>query len=112
MGTPGKARAGPETPRKKYLRELRRHAVNSILSLAGSSKPSGREGNIMILGMTPFTFVHVMLSLLGILSGFVVVLGLLGGKRLDGWTALFLVSPVLASVSRVLFPLRNILRTP
>jgi hypothetical protein len=26
------ARAGPETPRKKYLRELHRHAVNSILS--------------------------------------------------------------------------------
>ena len=37
----------------------------------------------MILGMTTLTFVHVALSLIGILSGFVVVFGLLGGKRLE-----------------------------
>ncbi|MGB2899482.1 MAG: hypothetical protein WBB89_09470 [Candidatus Acidiferrum sp.] len=53
----------------------------------------------MILGMTTFTFVHVLLSLIGILSGFVVVFGLLGGKRLDGWTELFLVTTVLTSVT-------------
>ena len=53
----------------------------------------------MILGMTTFTFVHVVLSLIGIFSGFVVVFGLLAGKRLDGWTALFLVSTVATSVT-------------
>jgi hypothetical protein len=63
----------------------------------------------MILGMTTFTFVHVMLSLIGILSGFVVVLGLLGGKRLDGWTALFLVTTVLTSVTGFLFPFHKFL---
>jgi hypothetical protein len=42
----------------------------------------------MIFGMTPFTFGHVVLSLVGIGSGFVVVIGLLTAKRLDGWTAL------------------------
>src|SRR3979411_229572 len=52
--------------------------------------------------MTRFTFVHVLLSLIGILSGFVVVFGLLGGKRLDGWTALFLVTTVLTSATGVL----------
>ena len=57
----------------------------------------------MISGMTTFTFVHVLLSLIGIFSGFVVVLGLLKAERLDGWTALFLVSTVL-SVTGFLLP--------
>jgi hypothetical protein len=38
----------------------------------------------MILAMTPFTFVHVVLSLIGIFSGFVVVFGLFASKRFDG----------------------------
>src|SRR5712664_2618485 len=50
--------------------------------------------HIMILGMTTFTFVHVVLSLIGIFSGFVVMSGLFAAKRLDGWTAIFLISTV------------------
>jgi hypothetical protein len=34
----------------------------------------------MIFGMTTLTFVHVVLSVIGILSGFVVVFGLLTVK--------------------------------
>jgi hypothetical protein len=63
----------------------------------------------MILGMTTFTFVHVVLSLIGIFSGFVVVFGLLAGKRLDGWTAPFLVSTVATSVTGFLFPFHRFL---
>ena len=37
----------------------------------------------MILGLQPFTFVHVLISLVGIVSGFVVLFGLLGSKRLE-----------------------------
>ena len=37
-------------------------------------------------GMTPFTLFHVVLSLIGILSGLVVVLGMIYGKKLNGWT--------------------------
>src|SRR5207247_5147650 len=58
----------------------------------------------MIFGMTTFTIVHVVLSLIGIFSGFVVVFGLLTAKRLDGWTALFLMSTVATSVTVFLFP--------
>ena len=58
----------------------------------------------MIFGMTTFTFVHVAISLVGILSGLVVVFGLLAAKRLDGWTALFLVTAVLTSVTGFFFP--------
>ncbi len=63
----------------------------------------------MILGMTAFTFVHVLLSLIGILSGFAVVFGLLRANRLDGWTALFLASTVLTSVTGFLFPFHKFL---
>ena len=63
----------------------------------------------MIFGMTTFTFVHVVSSMIVILSGFVVVLGLLTAKRLDGWTALFLASTVLTGVTGFLFPFHRFL---
>jgi hypothetical protein len=58
----------------------------------------------VIFGMTLLTFVHVLLSLIGIGSGFVVLFGLLTSRRLNGWTALFLVTTVLTSVTGFLFP--------
>ena len=65
----------------------------------------------MIIGMTlsTFTSVHVVLSLVGIFSGFIVLFGLLGGKRLDGWTALFLASTVATSATGFLFPVDHFL---
>jgi hypothetical protein len=62
----------------------------------------------MILGMTTFTFVHVLISLIAIASGVVVGLGLVGGKRMDGLTALFLTTTVLTSVTGFLFPFKGI----
>jgi hypothetical protein len=65
----------------------------------------------MILGMTTstFTLAHVLLSLAGIGTGFIVVFGLLTGKRLDGWTAIFLVTTVLTSLTGFLFPVEHLL---
>jgi hypothetical protein len=63
----------------------------------------------MLFGMTTFTFVHVLLSLVGIASGLIVVLGMLAAKRLDGLTALFLASTVLTSVTGFLFPYHGFL---
>ena len=54
--------------------------------------------------MDTFTKVHVIISLIGIGSGLVVMVGLLTAKRLDGWTALFLASTVLTSVTGFFFP--------
>lgn len=64
----------------------------------------------MILGLSlsTFTFLHVLVSLIGIGSGFVVVLGLIAGNRLPGWTALFLISTALTSLSGFLFPNKTI----
>lgn len=65
----------------------------------------------MILGMTTstFTFVHVLISLAGIGTGFIVVYGMLAGKRLDGWTAIFLATTVLTSLTGFLFPVEHLL---
>lgn len=65
----------------------------------------------MILGMTisTFTLVHVVISLVGIGSGFIVISGLLSGKRLDGWTTLFLASTVATSVTGFFFPVDHLL---
>ena len=64
----------------------------------------------MILGMSTFAFtvVHVIISLIGIWTGVVVVRGMLGAKRLEGWTALFLVTTVLTSVTGFFFPITKI----
>jgi hypothetical protein len=64
----------------------------------------------MMLGMSlaTFTVVHVLISLVAIASGFVVVFGLLGGRRLDGLTALFLATTVLTSVTGFMFPFEKV----
>ena len=61
----------------------------------------------MSSGLAIFTFIHVLLSLAGILAGFVVVFGFLTAKRLDGWTAVFLSTNVLTSVTGFLFPVHK-----
>lgn len=62
----------------------------------------------MIFGMTYFTFFHVLLSLIGIASGLIVALGLLASRRLDGLTAVFLITTVLTSITGFLFPIHGI----
>jgi hypothetical protein len=53
-----------------------------------------------------FTFVHVMLSVAGIVAGLYVVGGLSSGKRLDGWIGTFLVTTLLTNITGFLFPFR------
>ena len=58
----------------------------------------------MPFGLTTFTLIHVVLSLVGILAGLVVAGGLVAGRRLDGWTGLFLATTVLTNVTGFGFP--------
>jgi hypothetical protein len=62
------------------------------------------DKRIMSFNLHTFTILHVIISLIGIGSGFVVVIGLLTSRRLDGWTALFLVSTVATSGTGFFFP--------
>jgi hypothetical protein len=63
----------------------------------------------MILGMSlqTFTLVHVIITLTAIASGVVVMLGMLGSHRLAGWTALFLLTTILTSVTGFMFPIHG-----
>ncbi|HUM06591.1 MAG TPA: hypothetical protein VLT90_14090 [Terriglobales bacterium] len=65
----------------------------------------------MILGMTTatYTLLHVVISLAGIVSGFVVIYGWLVGKQLNRWTAFFLITTVLTSVTGFGFPFEKLL---
>jgi hypothetical protein len=65
----------------------------------------------MVLGMSlsTFTLMHVLISLVGIGSGLLVLYGMLIRKRLDGATAIFLVTTVLTSVTGFLFPFERLL---
>jgi hypothetical protein len=58
----------------------------------------------MFTDLPPFTLVHVIISLIGIVSGLAVFVGLINSKPLDGWTALFLATTVLTSVTGFFLP--------
>ena len=61
----------------------------------------------MILGMSveTFTFVHVVISLVGIMTGFIVVALMLQSAPIAGWNAFFLISTILTSVTGYFFPI-------
>jgi len=60
----------------------------------------------MILGLSipNFTLLHVIISIIGIASGLIVLFGMFSSHRLPGWTALFLFTTVLTSVTGFMFP--------
>jgi hypothetical protein len=64
----------------------------------------------MILGMSleTFTLLHVVISLIAIVTGFVVVIGMIDGKSLPAWTALFLLTTVMTSVTGFMFPFSGV----
>ncbi|HKT61417.1 MAG TPA: hypothetical protein VJQ46_15290 [Gemmatimonadales bacterium] len=63
----------------------------------------------MLFNITTFTFLHVALSLVGLIAGPVVVGGLMSGRRLDGWTGTFLVTTFLTNLTGFGFPFVKLL---
>ena len=51
-----------------------------------------------------YTIIHTLISLVAIFTGLVVVFGMLGGDRLDGWTKWFLVTAVATTITGFFFP--------
>jgi hypothetical protein len=51
-----------------------------------------------------FILAHVLISFVGIFTGFVVVYGLINARELEGWTSWFLWTIVLTSVTGFMFP--------
>ena len=61
------------------------------------------------LSLATITLVHVIISLIGIVSGFIVLFGLFGSNRMPGWTALFLLTTILTSATGFMFPFTKLL---
>jgi uncharacterized protein YggT (Ycf19 family) len=57
--------------------------------------------------MTTLTAVHVLLSLIGILSGMVILFGLLTANPRNGWTLLFLATTLATTATGFLFPIHG-----
>jgi hypothetical protein len=57
--------------------------------------------------MSTFTVVHVIISLAGILSGFVVVAEMLATKHHGGWAATFLATTAATSITGFFFPIHG-----
>jgi len=58
----------------------------------------------MLIDLTTLTWVHTLLSLVAIVAGIVVVQALIGSRMPGGWTALYLVTAILTSVTGFGFP--------
>ena len=65
----------------------------------------------MILGMSTsaFTLFHVVVSLIAIVTGIIVAVAMLGSKTTNGWTAIFLATTALTSITGFLFPSDKVL---
>ena len=63
----------------------------------------------MLVSLTTFTVIHVLLSVVGIIAGLVVAGGFVAGKRLDGWTGIFLTTTILTNLTGFGFPFATFL---
>jgi hypothetical protein len=84
---------------------LRRETGRTVLGRVGNAYGTLKPTPPMAL----FTVIHVLISLVGILAGFVVVFGLIAGRRLDGWTGVFLATTVATSLTGFGFPTERLL---
>ena len=65
----------------------------------------------MMLGfsLSAFAIMHVIISLVAIASGFVVMFGLLGSRRVPAATTIFLLFSILTSATGLMFPATRLL---
>jgi len=55
-----------------------------------------------------YTIIHTLVSLVAIVTGFIVLFGLLAGNRLPGWTKWFLITAIATTVTGFFFPFHGI----
>jgi hypothetical protein len=56
------------------------------------------------MGLSTFVLVHVIISVIAIVAGFVVMAGMIGSRQRPGWTALFLLLTILTSATGFVIP--------
>jgi MFS family permease len=74
---------------------------------SGAGAPHSKRGKVMS-GLAAFTIFHVLLSLIGIATGFIVIFGLIAGRWLGLGVSIFLWTTILTSVTGFFFPFKGI----
>jgi hypothetical protein len=62
----------------------------------------------MIFGLTLFTLVHVIITLIAMAAGLIAIFGMITNNRMDTVTGIFLLFTVLTSVTGFLFPITKL----
>jgi hypothetical protein len=109
------------------VQKIRASRALALTHVFFAARPTGACGNfasgelafgrlkkmerVMVLGMSlaTFTLLHVIISLIAIVSGVLVMFGLLGSNRMPGLTAVFLLFTILTSATGLLFPFTRLL---
>ena len=63
----------------------------------------------MILGLPPLAFIHTLISLMGIVLGFIVMKGIFANDRMDRMTGWFLAMTILTSATGFILPATKIM---
>jgi hypothetical protein len=61
------------------------------------------------LSVAAITLIHVIISLIGIVTGLVAMVGLLKSRPMPGWTGVFLLTTILTSATGFMFPVEKLL---
>jgi hypothetical protein len=57
-----------------------------------------------VIDLSTYTMIHVVISLIAIVTGLIVAFGMIGSNPMIGWTALFLLTTILTSLTGFGFP--------
>lgn len=63
----------------------------------------------MFVGFTALTWIHTLISLAGLATGFVVLKGMFDSQKLPGWTLWFLITTILTNVTGFFFTFYRLL---
>jgi hypothetical protein len=82
-----------------------------LLRIGRSIDPLKKGERAMMLGLSlhAVTVLHVVISLIGIVTGLVVLSGLLKSQSMPGMTAVFLITTILTNATGFMFPFKDLL---
>jgi hypothetical protein len=92
-----------------FVSSVARAHVTNERPVRARANDSRRKETLMNLGLSAFTLFHVLLSLVGIVAGFVAMFGWIRRKPVERWTIVFLSTTTLTSVTGFLFPFTHFL---
>jgi tetratricopeptide (TPR) repeat protein len=96
-------RRSPERPEAYRARAVARELDGDTAGAAADRARDHQLSTIVGLPIPLFTTLHETIGVIAILSGFVVVIGMFGTRRMSLVTALFFASAILTSVSGFMF---------